>query len=163
MRRVLMGLAVVGLLAGGCGDAPRAAEPSPVSTTGAAARHAAGDVAFAQQLIAHHRAGIALASAVAGKYPQARTLTEAIIVTQQDEIVRMTGWLREWGAAPPPSAAPRVPAGDPLRALVAHQDQAIRLAQREQSDGTNPAALAFAKQVVESRAAQIDQLEGFLS
>ena len=165
MRRVLMGLAVVvGLLAGGCGgDAPRAAEPSTVSTTAASARHAAGDVAFARELIAHHRAGIALASAVAAKYPQARTLAEAIIVTQQDEVVRMTGWLREWGAAPPPSAAPVVPAGDPLRALVAHQDEAIRLAQREQSDGTNPAALAFAKQVVESRAAQIEQLEGFLS
>ena len=179
MRRALVGVALVGLLCG-CGTEPRSEPPraqgSAVApgTQGSAAapreqggpavvqRHAAADVAFLKALIPHHRDGIALASAAAARSPQARTLAQAIIVTQQDEVVRMSGWLRAWGEAPPPSAAPAAVTGDPVRALVAHQDAAIRLAQREQSDGQNPQALAFAKQLIESRAGQIEELESLL-
>jgi uncharacterized protein (DUF305 family) len=96
----------------------------------------------------------------------------------------MTGWLREWGAPGAASAgvpssgaasagaasagaasagATGTPPRDPVRALIAHQEEAIKLAQAEQSNGTNPAALAFARQVIESRAAQIEQLRTYLS
>jgi uncharacterized protein (DUF305 family) len=154
-------------------------------------------VAFVQALIPHHRQGITLATAVA-RVPAARTLAEAIIVTQQDEVVRMSGWLREWSAAVPsasaavPSASAAVPSApaaapsasaavptasaassaaaglsstasrDPIRALIAHQEEAIRLAQQEQANGTNPAALAFARQIVESRTEEIAQLRTYL-
>jgi uncharacterized protein (DUF305 family) len=115
-------------------------------------------VAFVRALIPHHRAGIALASAAAAEDPGARTLAEAIIVTQQDEVVRMTDWLRIWGVAPPASAAPSMPGGDPVRALIAHQDEAVKIAQQEQANGVNLTALDFAKQVIESRTAQSTQL-----
>jgi uncharacterized protein (DUF305 family) len=135
---------------------PRAAATAPPSN------HDAGDVAFALALIPHHREGIALASATAARHPEARTLAEAIIVTQQDEIVRMTSWLRAWGATPPPSTPPAPPTGDPLRALISHQEGAVTLAQREQADGADPAALAFARQVIESRTGQVIQLRTHL-
>ena len=205
MRRVSMTLAVLLMLGGsalgGCGKAVPAPAASAANTSGAGSRHASADVAFVQALIPHHREGIALASAVA-RQPAARTLAEAIIVTQQDEVVRMSGWLREWSASAPPSAAPSAaapsgaapsgaapsgaapssaapPAGassstapspaasdrsaaDPIRALIAHQEEAIKLAQQEQANGTNLAALAFAKQIVESRAEEIAQLRTYL-
>jgi Domain of unknown function (DUF305) len=89
-------------------------------------------------------------------------------VTQQDEVVRLTGRLRTWGAAPPAPASaatpspPAAPPGDPVRALIAHQEQAVTIAQQEQANGINPAALDFAKQVIESRTAQTTQLTAFL-
>ena len=161
MRRTLTTVAVV-LLVGGCAAEPRTEAPPAGTSAAVVSRHGAGDVAFLTALIPHHRDGIALASAVAAEHPEARTLAQAIVVTQQDEVARMAGWLRAWGEAPPPSAAPAAVVGDPLRALVEHQDAAIRLAQQEQSAGENPQALAFAKQLIESRAGQIEQLENHL-
>jgi uncharacterized protein (DUF305 family) len=180
MRRVSMLLAVA-LLLGGCGTTAPAPAASAADTAGAGSRHASADVTFVRALIPHHQEGIALAVAVA-RQPTARTLAEAIIVTQQDEVVRMRGWLREWSAAGPPSAAAApatlspaasapaasAPAAsapavkDPIRALIAHQQEAITLAQREQANGTNPAALAFARQIIESRAEEIAQLRTYL-
>lgn len=162
MRRASIVLVGV-LLAAGCGaDPPSALSPSAPAPAAVRAEHGPADVAFVRALIPHHREGIALAAAAA-KRPEARTLAEAIIVTQQDEVVRMTGWLRVWGEPAPPSASPAAaPSGDPIRALVAHQEEAVRLAQREQAGGSNPTALAFAKQVIESRTGQIDQLRGYL-
>jgi uncharacterized protein (DUF305 family) len=164
MRRVSMVLAVL-LLLGGCGGGAPAPAASAADTSGAGSRHASADVAFVQALIPHHRQGIALASAVA-RQPAARTLAEAIIVTQQDEVVRMSGWLREWSVPAAPSLTGSSPASsaakDPTRALIAHQEEAIRLAQQEQANGVNPAALAFARQIVESRAEEIAQLRTYL-
>ena len=149
------------LLLGGCGPAAPAPAVSAAGVSGAGSRHAAADVAFARALIRHHQRGIALASAVA-KQAAARTLAEAIIATQQDEVVRMTGWLREWSVPAPAPASPATLPADPIRALIAHQQEAITIAQREQANGTNPAALAFAKQIVESRAEEIAQLRTYL-
>ncbi len=126
---------------------------------GAGAGHNNADVAFVKALIPHHQEGIALAARAAAARPGARTLAEAIIATQQDEIVRMTGWLREWGETAPPRGTPGPVRADPVGALIAHQQAAVRLAQQEQGGGSNRAALDFARQVVESRTAQISQLE----
>ena len=183
MRRVLMGLVVLllgGCALSGCGAAAPAPATPAADTSGAGSRHAGADVRFVRALIPHHQQGITLASEVA-RQPAARTLAEAIIVTQQDEVVRMNGWLREWSAADPPvapspaasSPAASSPAAssppvsspaikDPVRALIAHQEEAIKLAQQEQANGANPAALAFARQIVESRAEEIAQLRTYL-
>jgi len=59
-------------------------------------------------------------------------------------------------------SAPSPTAKDPIRALIAHQEEAIRLAQQEQANGANPAALAFARQIIESRAEEIAQLRTYL-
>jgi uncharacterized protein (DUF305 family) len=187
MRRSFILVVVLAALAGGC------AGPSSTSVS-AYAQHNAADVAFAQALIPHHRAGIALAAEVTKARPSLRTLAEAIIATQQDEVVRMTSWLDKWGAsqAPPATPAPLTtpitpirpatsitpatsirpatsitpatsatsvtPAGDPVKALAAQQAAAIKIAQQEQGSGSNPAALDFARQIIESRTAQIAEL-----
>src|SRR3954465_3778356 len=106
MRRVSMFLTAL-LLLGGCapgGTGKVASTPgaSAADISVAGSRHVSADVTFVQALIPHHRQGIALASGVA-RVPASRTLAEAIIATQQDEVARMSGWLREWSASAPPS------------------------------------------------------------
>jgi uncharacterized protein (DUF305 family) len=132
--------------------APAATTPPP-----AGPEHNAGDVAFVEALIPHHEVGIELAEEVA-KQPDHQVLAEAIISTERDEITRMTGWLAIWGVTPSSASARPLPKGDPVKALAAHQEEAIALAQQEQAQGTNRAALDFAKQVIESRTAEASQL-----
>lgn len=163
--RLVAALVCAGVLSG-CGAAGDIPDTTPIS---AGPEHNAADVAFVEALIPHHRAGIKLAQEVA-RQPDRQVLAEAIITTEQDEITRMTGWLAIWGVtaastAPastvPPSTAPAsasAPAGDPVKALAAHQEEAIPLAQKEQAQGSNAAALAFAKQVIESRTAEASEL-----
>lgn len=148
MRR--LSILIVALVCAGCAQAT----PSPPGGT----RHNQADVDFVAALIPHHRAGIALARRVA-KRPEHRVLAEAIVSTELDEITRMSGWLTSWGVTAPASSGSPSPsgpasAGDPVAALAAHQEEAITLAQREQAQGSNPDALAFAKQIVESRTAE---------
>jgi uncharacterized protein (DUF305 family) len=130
---------------------------APATTLTAGPEHNDADVAFVEALIPHHRAGILLAQEVA-KQPDHQVLAEAIISTERDEITRLTGWLALWGVtiAPEPTAKP--PKGDPVKALAAHQEEAVTLAQREQAQGSNRAALDYAKQVIESRTAEASQL-----
>lgn len=154
-------LACLGALAA-CGIAADQPPPTPVATTAVDPAHNAADVAFVEALIPHHRTGIKLAEAAA-KRPETRVLAEAIISTQQDEVTRMTGWLTTWGVTTPPSATPAAPGGDPVRALAAHQEEAVTLAQREQAQGSNAVVLAFAKQVIESRTAEATQLRSAIS
>ena len=155
MRRTSRLVAVLCCAAGlaACDTAaPAASGPPPVGP-----EHNAGDVAFVEALIPHHQAGIALARAVA-EQPAHQVLARAIISTERDEITRMTGWLTAWGVTFTPPSATAVPKGDPVRALAAHQEEAIRLAQKEQAQGSNRAALDFARQVIESRTAEASQL-----
>ena len=146
-----------GVLAGCGGHTGEDAGP-PAMTAG----HNAGDVAFVEALIPHHEAGIKLAQAVA-KRPETQVLAEAIISTQRDEVTRMTGWLAKWGVTAALPSVPATPKGDPVKALAAHQEEAVTLAQREQAQGSNPTALAFAKQVIESRTAEASELRAAVS
>jgi uncharacterized protein (DUF305 family) len=130
----------------------------------------AADVTFVRTLIPHHREGVAIARLGATRAARAdvRLLAGAIVATQQDEAQRMAGWLAVWKQPPAPAAsggaAPALRAAGFdkafLDALIAHQEAAIKIAETEIGAGRNRNALAFARQVVESRTAQVDQLRG---
>jgi uncharacterized protein (DUF305 family) len=159
------------LLLGGCGTAEPAARTAPAATAAVSPDFNAADVTFVRVLIPHHRAGVAIARAGAERATRAevRLLAEAIVATQQDEAQRMAGWLSTWrqpAAAPGPTATPTAPAASFdrvfLRALIEHQQEAIGLAETETAAGRNRNAVAFARQVVESRTAQVDQLRAWL-
>jgi uncharacterized protein (DUF305 family) len=133
-------------------------------------------------LLPHHRQGVEIAEIGAGRTTRAdvKVLAQAIVATQQDEVTRMRGWLKAWQQpAPAATAGAGATAGEKkiaalrtvstgfdekfLGLLIAHQKQAVKLAQSEQAGGKNPDALAFAKQIVQSRTAEIDQMQAFLS
>ena len=164
----------------GCGTdrsaPPDAPPPAPAPAAGQPSRSAefnAADVAFVRALIPHHEQGIALAELGADKAtdPDVRMLAKAIVTTQRDETTRMRGWLTAWRQP----AAPSAPAGEPATAggksldrafltrLIAHQQEAIKLADREARDGRNINAVSLAEQIQRSRAAEIKQMRAHLA
>jgi uncharacterized protein (DUF305 family) len=58
----------------------------------------AADVMFVQMMVPHHRQGIEIAEVGTSRAttPQLRTLTEAIVSTQQDEVEMLLRWLHSW-------------------------------------------------------------------
>lgn len=63
------------------------------------------DVAFAQQMVVHHRQGIAMADVAKthAQDPQVKNLADEIAAEQQPQVQTLTGWLEAWGR-PVPSA-----------------------------------------------------------
>jgi uncharacterized protein (DUF305 family) len=154
------------LLLGGCGTAGEpAAKTAPAATAAVSPDFNTADVTFVRALIPHHLAGAALARAGAEHDARAevRLLAAAIVSTQEDEARRMAGWLRAWKQPAAPAGPTVAPTAFSLRALIDHQRQAIGLAETEAATGRNRNAVAFARQVVESRTAQVDQLRRYLA
>ncbi|MGN2639357.1 DUF305 domain-containing protein [Nocardia takedensis] len=104
------------VLVAGCADDSGTTSPvsssapsSSVSSTGGptASVHNDADVAFAQEMIPHHRQAVEMAALVASRSTDPRVLDLAarIQAAQEPEIDTMTAWLRAWGARVPPTAA----------------------------------------------------------
>ncbi|MFI2642484.1 DUF305 domain-containing protein [Streptomyces sp. NPDC018610] len=95
------------------GDGGSASPHRPGHGTGAAAPsaghtgHNAQDVAFAQQMIPHHRQAVAMAALAPTRAnsQQVKDLAAKIRKAQDPEIDTMTGWLRDWDAAVPDADA----------------------------------------------------------
>ncbi|MFN2478187.1 MAG: DUF305 domain-containing protein [Pseudonocardiaceae bacterium] len=108
MRRVFSaaGFGVVALLtAAACGGAltgtqPTAGAPPPATSTASA--HNAVDVAFAQQMIPHHRQAITVAGLAPTRTanPKVRDLATQIATEQNREIATLNSWLQAWHAPP---------------------------------------------------------------
>jgi uncharacterized protein (DUF305 family) len=152
--------AVLSLAACGTAPAPAPAPAVPAPTAVSPDVNAA-DIAFVRALIPHHEQGVALARQGTA-WPATRLLASAIVTTEQDEITRMQGWLASWHQPPAPSPAvspaPTYAERTFVAALIAHQQEAIALARTELAQGRNRDALAFARQIDESRTAEIQQL-----
>ncbi|MFG1946117.1 DUF305 domain-containing protein [Nonomuraea sp. NPDC048826] len=172
MRRVLAAVAL--LLVVACGAGPTG---DPVN---------ADDVMFVQMMVQHHRQGIEIAGVGVEKATteELKTLTAAVVSTQQTEVEMMLRWLHAWEQplTPPDGAHDHhggVPetdrkkiaalrAADPfepelLTLLIAHQDGAVQMAAAEVRDGVNPEATRWAATVQESRKAQIEQMRRLLT
>jgi len=165
------------LLLGGCGaDGDRSKSAGPTTTAAVSPDFNGADVAFVRALVPHHRQGVEIAKLGAERAtrPEARVLAAAIVATQQDEATRLEGWLATWKQPPAPTAAPveligtlRTAASADfdkafLNALIAHQNEAVTLARTEAGAGANRDALAFARQVDESRTAEVEEMRSYL-
>jgi uncharacterized protein (DUF305 family) len=173
------------LLLGGCGNAAGTGTPSP-ATTAVSPRFNAADVTFVRTLIPHHLEGVEIARVGVQRSarPETRMLAGAIVSTQTDEAARLTGWLSVWQQPTVPNASTptgkgaadttdktvealrTIPAADFdkafLNLLIAHQGAAVKLARTELGAGSNPNALAFARQVDVSRTAEIAEMRNYL-
>ncbi|WP_370618931.1 DUF305 domain-containing protein [Mumia sp. Pv 4-285] len=150
--------------------------------------HNAADVAFAQQMIPHHRQALemaALAPSRAGT--EVAALAERIGAAQDPEIATMTGWLEEWGKDVPaeddahaghtdmpgmmsPEDLDRLEGltGDAfdaefLRQMIAHHEGAVAMAEDEVTAGSDPEAIALAQQVVTAQRAEIAEMQALLA
>ncbi|MFC8042812.1 DUF305 domain-containing protein [Nocardia sp. NPDC057353] len=82
--------------------AASASAPSSSAATPAGARNEA-DVAFAQEMIPHHRQAVQMAALVPSRStnPAVVDLAARIQAAQDPEIATMSGWLRAWGESVP--------------------------------------------------------------
>ncbi|MEU6477064.1 DUF305 domain-containing protein [Streptomyces sp. NPDC047017] len=84
-----------------------AASGPSVAPSAAQDGHNAQDVAFAQQMIPHHRQAVTMAALAPTRSasPQVKSLAAQIRKAQDPEIATMTGWLKAWGANVPDATA----------------------------------------------------------
>ncbi|WP_131767002.1 DUF305 domain-containing protein [Candidatus Protofrankia californiensis] len=153
--------------------------------------HNDADVMFAQMMIPHHQQAVEMAALAPDRAadPAVLTLAEQIGTAQAPEIETMTGWLEAWGE---PTAMPGAgdhggghgtddtgmmseddmtalreasgPAFDRmfLEMMIRHHGGAIEMARAEQRDGQSPDAMALARTIESTQAAEVETMKGLL-
>lgn len=166
----------------------RSSEPPLGSQSG---DHNAADIAFAQNMIPHHRQAVDMAAMVPSRStnPDVRVMATHISSDQQAEILTMTGLLAAWGApieadhghhgdhgamampgmiddaALDQIRSMRGPAFDTLwiTAMIDHHEGAITMAQTEIADGRNPDSIKLAELIINAQQREIAQMNNLVS
>ncbi|GAA4933377.1 DUF305 domain-containing protein [Streptomyces coeruleoprunus] len=169
--------------------------PSPGATTSAApaaGRHNDADVAFAQDMIVHHRQAVTMSGMAEGRgaSPAVQDLARKIEKAQAPEIATMSGWLKAWGEEVPEgtdmehghdmdaSPMPGMMDEDRMDALrrasgkafdtmfltmmIEHHKGAVAMAGTEKKDGVNEQAKQLADRITTTQNAEIAQMEKML-
>lgn len=165
--------------------------PTGSSSTPATAGRA-GDIAFAQGMIPHHRQAIEMADIALRKpsaSPEVRKLATSIRAAQDPEIKTMTRWLTAWGA---PTAMPSSggheghgggdmggmmtpaemaslknangPAFDRqwMTMMIKHHQGAVKMAGDVKRTTRNPDVRALADAIIKGQNAEIRTMQGLL-
>ncbi|MFI5936292.1 DUF305 domain-containing protein [Actinoplanes sp. NPDC051494] len=170
-----------------CGTAttPTAKATSATAEVRAEGNHNDTDVMYLQMMLAHHEQGLEMVRLAEQNTDREdlKTLAQAVDVTQSDESKMMTTWLTDWNQPTTVDHAPSahadhggLPATGPeeiaalkkakgkdfetafINLFVAHQHNAVEMAQMEAAGGSNKEAKDFATRVKESRTDQIQQM-----
>ncbi|MDP2773488.1 MAG: DUF305 domain-containing protein [Nocardioides sp.] len=159
-------------------------EPAADSSSG---DHNAADVTFASEMIQHHAQALVMVDLTVGREldPEFQRLTESIRDAQAPEIELMADWLVGWGEEVPATDRDHVNAehdgedshgdqtelesaeGDEFRRLwleqmIEHHEGAIEMAETEQADGQDQAALDLAEAIIEAQSAEIEKMQKLL-
>jgi uncharacterized protein (DUF305 family) len=185
--RYLAALTAVALALTGCGTDKAATEQNTkvAAAVQAGDKYNDTDVMYLQMMVAHHEQGLQMVRIAerSARKPELVTLLKAVDVTQADEVTLIKGWLEGWKKPTTVDHAPNahadhggLPATGPeeMKALqdaegssaestfinlfVAHQHNAVEMANMERTGGANDEAKAFAERVKQSRTDQIRQL-----
>ena len=166
---------------------PPAAAPAPASPSVAVNP---ADVMFAQMMIPHHEQAVRMSDlllAKPGLNPEVKTLATQIKAAQAPEIATMTGWLQQWGAPAAGdmrgmggmghgedgmlSAAELGQLGDAdpeqaqklyVQGMIGHHRGAVSMAQTEIERGSDPEAIALARDIVRTQKAEITTMTTLL-
>ncbi len=187
LRAAGAGLLAAVVLLAGCKDVNRPAATPAAQGVAAVAEgpHNAYDVLFLQMMIGHQRQGLEMLrlGRTKGVREDVVNLAGAIDVTEAEEAERMTGWLTGWnepatgtddhsghathGGRPATGEeqvkALRDASGADfetkfLNLLIAHQHNAVEMAQQLKTNGQNAIVKQFAERVELSRTQQIQQM-----
>jgi uncharacterized protein (DUF305 family) len=152
------------------------------------AEHNEADVAFAQDMIPHHRQATEMAAMAGSRTENAgvRELASTITAAQQPEIDLMSGWLKSWDEevpeemsgmdhsdgmpgmmSPDDMAAVEKASGDEfdrmfLTMMIEHHGGAIEMARTEEEDGAFKDAVELARRIQKDQAAEIRTMEALL-
>jgi uncharacterized protein (DUF305 family) len=192
-RLLAPSLLAVALAVAGCGsNAASKTAPTEVTTNTTTAGSAAfngADVEFAQQMIPHHEQAVEMAQlaldAKAGANAKVRDLATRIKGAQDPEIKLMTGWLAAWGEPKTATAGHNMSEADGMMSadvmaalakatgtgfdrmwltmMIEHHQGAIKMAQDEKTQGSNPDALALAGEIVAAQQAEIAEMSKLIA
>lgn len=152
--------------------------------------HNDADVAFAQQMIPHHRQAIMMARLADSRASNAAVLTLArdIETAQRQEIKTFEGWLDDWGQDASghgmdgshmdhDSMDGMLDAGQMrdlrdatgtafdrlfLASMIEHHEGAVTMARTEVDDGESSDAIALAEKIAADQAAEIEAMRELL-
>ncbi|WP_203782891.1 DUF305 domain-containing protein [Paractinoplanes rishiriensis] len=143
------------------------------------------DVMFLQMMVHHQKQGLEMTATAAerAKSPELKVLAEAVQATEKDELAMMQSWLKQWNkpvdvdtntslhadhGGLPGTGAAEIKALRTVKAtqfdsaflnlFLAHQHNAVEMAQQEVGKGANQAAKDFATRVRDSRQGEIQQM-----
>jgi uncharacterized protein (DUF305 family) len=187
VKRLVVAVSAV-LLLSACGTAPQTQATQVTDAKAvvqAEGEHNDTDVMYLQMMVAHHEQGLEMVRLAekSAKRDEVKTLAKAVDATQSDEVAMMKSWLTSWKQPTTVDHAPSahadhggLPATGPeeiaalrkakgkafetafLNLFVAHQHNAVEMANLEAADGVNAEAKAFAERVKLSRTDQIKQM-----
>lgn len=164
---------------------PTASESASTDSTG---EFNDADVAFATDMIPHHRQAVEMAelAEARAKSPEVKDLAGQIRTAQDPEIQTMSGWLTSWGKPIPEemsgmdmsSSMPGMMSSEDMNKLmigsgaefdqmfltmmIEHHKGAIKMAQTEQVEGMFPDAISLAKTIQKAQTEEITTMQGLL-
>ena len=193
-RLLGVGILAATLVLAGCSNSSDSSTTNagPSSTTPRASvgtAHNAADVTFAQDMIAHHRSAIEMATTATSQADTqaVKDLASRISAAQGPELDQMTDWLNTWGEMVPGdsmagmdhSSMPGMMTDEQmdqltaatgadfdrmfLEMMTAHHQGAIDMARTEQADGSNPQAVALARSIETSQTAEVAEMAQLLT
>ena len=165
-------------------------EPAPAATTNsshaASGAHNSADVSFATDMIPHHSEAVEMADLALAKATDSeiKSLAATIKGAQAPKILKMTGWLKAWGAPVPSTgsgsamqtgmagigmmsdaemtslSAASGSAFDKMwvQMMTRHHQGAVDMAKTELASGRNSDATALAGQIVTAQTAEIAKM-----
>ena len=165
------------------------AAPSPTAAGSTSTEHNDADLMFVRGMIPHHQQAVEMSDMLlkkSGVSPETTALAKQIQAAQQPEIATMEGWLKTWGQ--PMDDMEDMNHGDMddgmasvdemknfevtdgtdaekvyLTMMTMHHQGAIKMAQKETSDGKNPDAVALAKVIIETQQGEINTMQQLLA
>jgi len=155
---------------------------------GASSEFNDADVAFAQQMIPHHKQAIEMAKLAEDRASsdEVKELAAGIEAAQDPEIEQMTAWLESWGEEVPSGGMEGMEHGDMsgmmnegdmkmledssgaefdrmfLEMMVEHHEGAIEMAETEVAEGENPDAVELAEKIASDQEAEIEKMNELL-
>lgn len=137
---------------------------------------------FLEQMIQHHKSAVEMAKMVNDqtKRPELRQLAEKISTSQQQEIEKMTGWLKDWFKASPKSVANEAADKEMkehmpmltgkkdadfdkafLQMMPVHHHMAVEMAEQAEKKATHPELKELAAKMAKDQQEEIKQMKGW--
>jgi len=149
------------------------------------AAHNSADAMFAQMMLPHHEQAVTMSDIMLAKEgldPRITKLATQIKAAQSPEITKMTDWLTAWGEPTKMSGDMSMDGMvgaeglDKLKAaqgtdasklfltqMIGHHEGAVKMAQTETANGSNPDAVALAKSIITSQEKEIQEMKDLLA
>lgn len=137
---------------------------------------------FLEQMIQHHRSAIEMSKMVNDhtKRPELRQLAEKISTSQQAEIDKMTGWLKDWYKASPKPVANEAADKEMkmhmpmmsdkhdadfdkafLQMMPEHHHMVVEMAEQAEKKATHPELKELAAKIAKDQQEEIKQMKGW--